>query len=120
LTANQRPQESSKPDGKQASHNAVPSKNNIFVEVLAEQQRLYGNFPIWFRARLMGNDDEIGEPGADGRPQSLLRENQELLAEGWALRGKLRSLSGELFSIANLLRGLSQAGEGLGPSKRND
>ena len=68
----------------------------------------------------MGNDDEIGEPGADGPPHSLMRENQELLAEGWALRGKLRSLSGELLLIANRLRGLARAGEGLSPNKRND
>jgi hypothetical protein len=49
-----------------------------------------------------------------------MRENQELLAEGWALRGKLRSLSGELLLIANRLRGLARAGEGLSPNKRND
>jgi hypothetical protein len=68
----------------------------------------------------MGNDDEIGQPGADRQPQSLLRDKQELLATGWALRGKLRCLSGELLSIADRLRGLSQASEGLSPNKRND
>jgi hypothetical protein len=50
----------------------------------------------------------------------MLRDKQDLLATGWALRGKLRCLSGELLSIADRLRGLSQASEGLSPNKRND
>jgi hypothetical protein len=68
----------------------------------------------------MGNEDEIGKPAADQQRQSLLRDKQELLATGWALRGKLRYLSGELLSIADRLSSLSQAGEGLASNKPND